>query len=426
MYKKIARYLAVGFVGFSFILLSGSLVAGTQKKVIEGWTLTKPPEANPFNRKAWDILDKFEEEHPNIKVHIETYPWNEYQKKLLLACATKTEPDIFYVDYSFFFQLAQAGYMLKLDKYVSYDLYNKYYPFTWGKLDGSLYGFPHKIFVGFLRYRKDILAEAGYANPPKTWDELYEIGSKATVRKDDKYERFGYAIATPSPELDERWLSAVYQNGGKILEEGFTRVAFNTPAGVGALQHFVDLIHKYKVCPLGAQPTDEMFIAGRIAMEESGVWALQRLWKSEEIKGKWGISFSPYNKTPTTWTEWKVFGISPRSKYPEESLEFLKFAHNKEHLIEATWRIPHIPPMKGLLDEPELKDHFDERPGLKEVLEVSQIRPHFVPYIPEWETAGKEFFNDLIYRALLGKVSPEEAIAKAASEFDKLLVKYRK
>ena len=42
--------------------------------------------------------------------------------------------------------------------------------------DGKIYGVPWFTDAGLLYYRADLLEKSGYSNPPKTWDQLQEMG----------------------------------------------------------------------------------------------------------------------------------------------------------------------------------------------------------------------------------------------------------
>jgi len=42
-------------------------------------------------------------------------------------------------------------------------------------IGGHIYGMPESLDTGMFYYRKDLYAQAGLTQPPRTWDELVEM-----------------------------------------------------------------------------------------------------------------------------------------------------------------------------------------------------------------------------------------------------------
>jgi len=68
---------------------------------------------------------------------------------------------------------------------------SQFWPFTWEQTlyEGESYGAPFEIDVRVLFYNKNLLQEAGFENPPQTWDELWTYADVL-----DKYDEDGNLV----------------------------------------------------------------------------------------------------------------------------------------------------------------------------------------------------------------------------------------
>src|SRR5690606_13083568 len=121
-----------------------------------------------------------------------------------------------------------------------------------------------------LYYRTDLLEEAGYTEPPQTWDELVEVAKALTkdVDGDGNIDQWGFvSLGLPGQVFNTyTFFDFLFQNGGQLFnEEG--EPAFNSPEGVEALQFMVDLKNVHQVMPPDVVTYDnnevhEGFLAG--------------------------------------------------------------------------------------------------------------------------------------------------------------------
>jgi multiple sugar transport system substrate-binding protein len=108
---------------------------------------------------------------------------------------------------------------------------------TW---NGKRYGVPYTSNVFLLYVNMDHLARAGIAAPPTTWEELRLAAVELT-----RDGVTGFMMPTGHPAgiggLAAHWMAFLQQAGGSLLnEDGLP--AFDSDAGVAALQMMVDLI----------------------------------------------------------------------------------------------------------------------------------------------------------------------------------------
>lgn len=144
------------------------------------------------------LLERFMEEHPNIKVNELGLGLGEQSEKIAPALIAGTAPDIMVYDLSTVQERAMKGQTMSLQSYVEeagLDL-SVYFPETVEicTYDGELYGLPYMTDTRVLYYNKQHFIEAGLDpdDPPTTWEEVLEYNEKLTVvNENGETERVG-------------------------------------------------------------------------------------------------------------------------------------------------------------------------------------------------------------------------------------------
>ncbi len=156
------------------------------------------------------------------------------------------------------------------------------------KYKGHWYATPWMARYGELLYRKDLLKEAGLAEPPRTWQELVDYGKKLTTS--DKWG-FGFYTGDVYPlgfsiNLHSLLYSAGITPDDIIDERGIPHYDF--PVAVKALEFMTRCVQDYKISPPAvtiSSDTDtyEMFVAGKLAM------SFQNTWVNGELREEWPL-----------------------------------------------------------------------------------------------------------------------------------------
>lgn len=274
----------------SFLILAASLAAAPGV-ALEGRSVARAQDKVTLNfwagftggdRPTYEALvAQFNKEHPAIEVKMDIQPWDTLAQKLPAALATGKGPDIATPDYNVatIRQYAKAGTILPLD-----DLYGA----GAGKVetaampaavidgftvDGKIYAAPANFATLMLYYNKDLLAQAGIASPPATMDEFRDAAVKLT-KKDDSGKTVQYGLAIADHQTIAMWPILIWAGGGDLLNaKGCS--ALETPETVAAVKSWADLIVGQGISPVGStgQAADNLFAAGKAAMEMNGPWA---------------------------------------------------------------------------------------------------------------------------------------------------------
>lgn len=133
--------------------------------------------------RTQEVIELFEEEHPNITVQGEFKDWNGYWDSLATTVAADDAPDIIQMDELFIASYAERGVLLDLDT-VSEQLDTGNFDenaLATGVVDDGQYAVPVGLTAYSMVANLDLLDEYGVEAPDDstwTWDDLKEIGTQ--------------------------------------------------------------------------------------------------------------------------------------------------------------------------------------------------------------------------------------------------------
>ena len=218
-----------------------------------GFKLPDKNATDPKSRADRAIVDSFEKAHPDIRLESAQglqIQGQAAESNLLLAFAGGSAPDVVYVNFRSSASYVQQGFLMPLDNYLKNDpaTYNHINPTLLPVLRGAgrghIYSVPYLAAVQALYYRKDMFQASGLDpdKPPKTWDEFYAYAQKIT---DQPKGFWGFEFGTDSDASAYWWINFLWQAGGEVAkknDKGQWVAAFNTPAGVAALEFYKKLL----------------------------------------------------------------------------------------------------------------------------------------------------------------------------------------
>ncbi len=226
--------------------------------------------ANPAN-SGWNALfAQYQKLHPNVTIKRTSVTQAQYMPHVLDQAGAGSLPDLLMIDNPYIPQVASTGTLeplsslgnLNTSGFVSTEL-------NAGKYQGKLYALPLYTNTTALFYNKKIFA-AAHLSPPTTWAQL-ESDAKALTTK----QHYGY-ITSLNPEGSwGEWILLPYlwSNAGlKALDN------LNTPQADAALNVFTTMEHDGSTPTAEVnwsnQETEDLFDAGKAAMEQNGPWTI--------------------------------------------------------------------------------------------------------------------------------------------------------
>lgn len=383
-----------------------------------------PKAAEPIEA---DVIAAFNEQFPDIEVVMEFNP-DAYDDKLLTAMAGGTAPDVF-MWWNFPGLVAKNG-IEDLTPYVEgpngldLEIYYKQV-LDYNRVGPGLYGLPKDFTPRAYFYNKKMFDDAGVAYPTNDWtsDDLLTIAQQLSKGEGIDAQYGFYCF----PGLYEMQYY-VWSHGGDFADMDATKVSgyCDSPATTEALDWQAALSLQHKVAPTsqsmsaGQAGPDQMFIANKLAIYDSGRWP-QATFKQTE-----GLSFGTVLPPIDAATKQRVtvlheagFCMNPASLTKEgatwDVVKYMGGAEANKIRAAAGWALPALPAVVeelALLSDPIEKTWFD-------AVEYATVPPCFMR-TANWGPADSEL-QVAIDQVFLGEATAAEAMAAAAPIVDGLL-----
>lgn len=407
------------------LLLGCLLLAGCakapQRPVINLWIVDWNPDTQALLDK--DILPAFEREH-NVDVHVQYLDWGHIDEKLTISFAGGVQPDVFQLGAEYVGSMSYRQQALPLDDYIKdWPEKDDFIPASWSTVcaDGHVWGIPYLSAPRALIYRKDLYAKAGLSYPPKNWSDWAKAGA-ALTQKNDRGAITRAGINLSSGVNWTTFITLLWQNGGDVLTPDGRRAAFNSPAGVEALQYLVDLYGKYEVCPREGVPSAAvsvpLFASGQTAQEINNQFAVKNVIKYAKEFGinDVAVDVPPYQKTPvvTVWTDW--LAISAETTKKDLAWALVKHLTRPDNLIKYNETQYFLPPIRSAAHS----KYVMNTPFMPKYLDLMERYGKSLPPIPEWFEIRAGIKN-AVDSAVYGTKTPKEALDDYAKTVDHLI-----
>ncbi len=369
-----------------------------------------------------DLINQFNDEHPDIQVQAVVQPsYDEYKTLLKTSILAGTTPDVAAVDLIWVPEYVSDGALQPLDDYANADSQfniNDFYPMLtdYDVIDSERYGLPMSANNMQLIWNKDLFANAGLdpEKPPATWDEMKEMAEKCS---DPDSGVIGFEFYTQPTGEGITWQFQVWlwAAGGEFLNADNTKAAFNTPEGLDALTFVSDMLQGNGSIPgpWGA------FGDAKACMQLDGSWLFGY---RKDAPFEWGIASVPAPAGGTTASN--VGGerliVFKNSAHKEADWEFVKFLTSTETQLRWDKETGFMPVLESVGENPDyLKWVNETEPRMLPFVEGMAFA-HARPATPLYNQISDTFSRE-IQKAYLGQVSPEEALAAAEEAVNEIL-----
>jgi len=375
------------------------------------------------------LIADFEKAQPNVKVeHQGFFDIEEQNKKLLVAMAGGTPPDLASNHLYFTARYAAADQLHPLDDWMRRDgiKAEQFEPslFKGCVYQGKTYALPVFAAPWVLYYNRELFKKAGLDpdRPPTTWQELRDYAKRMTIWKGSSIEQAGLDVPYQVEDtMSDTFLTLLYQAGGEFLAPDGKRVAFDGPEGVEALQFMVDLMQKDRVCQIGfGQGLDQTpqapFNAGKMAMSMMGPWGIINVSKySPNLP--YAVAALPVHKGAASVGDVFVVFIPRAAKNKGAAWEFIRFFLATPNLTKFTKACYQIP---AALEAQ--KDAFYAQDAEMQVFIGATKTARLMPAIPQQGEIIAALQQEC-QQAIYGKKSPQQALKDAAAVANAALAK---
>lgn len=367
--------------------------------------------------KAMDkLIANFEKANPDIKVKQTTFPYDDYQTRVIAAQMAGNSPDVMQLFYGWLDKFVAGGILqpLPTDAFPHDKIESDFFPIVSSMKRGEdYYGLPTAVRSLALFYNKKLFEEAGLdpKNPPKTLDELVAAAEK-TAKRDANGNLITAGITMDMAGQDHHWWREVLvrQFGGVPYTDNDRKVAYDTEAGANALKFYTDLQTEKKVGELKFMDEGQAaFRAGRAAMTVDGTFRLGAFRSIDAFE--WGVTELPSNAdgVRSNYASYFANGISAKAKGEklEAATKFLNYISSPEAMEIWLKEVGELPARRAVAQtETNLADPI-YGPFLKGL-----DYAHTTMFVDE--AAQRQTAMDMVNRIVLEKQPVKDSLAEAA------------
>lgn len=414
--KKVTRYAAV-VAGLTLFLAGcggddANEAASDDPTAVEGnvlfWTY---PIGVSGEDGFWDpIIAEFNEQYPNVEIEVVVQPFQKREETLVTAIAGNQAPDVVYLNPNYIPRFGGDNLLEPVGDLVD-DEFNDAAvdSMTW---DGEVYSVPLLMQIFQSVCNRAVLDAAGVDTCPETWDQLKEI---APAVKDAGFYPTHYEGAL-GVTLTQTFYPYLWQAGGEVLNEDGTEAAFNSPEGVKALEFLAEFASNEWIAARSLTVLDpfEQTPSGKgetAYLPSTSLTSLRGVGLDETIE------VVPPLKDVEQVAAGSVGGLSIMSSSEVKPaarawVEFMTSAEQMGSFVQATGYFPARDSITGL---------FDDDPKFADGQQYLHLVRAGIGH-PE-ELAITDLISPHVQAALLGRVSPADALAAAETEVNDLLAR---
>ena len=287
---------------------------------------------------AMDTLIKnFEEANPGITVKTNQFPYADYRTKVAAAIPAGEGPDVVQLFYGWLNDYVDAKLIqpLPTDAFPIESIDKEFFPMVQAmKRDGQYMALPTAVRSLALFYNKRLFDEAGIDAPPTNLDELVDMAKKLTKR-DGAGNLTQEGLTSGMTAQDHHWWREVLvrQFGGQPYSDDLTTVAYDSEAGLKALEWYVALDQEHGVTDSTFMDEPQAaFKAGRAGMHIDGSFRIGALNDTRGLK--WGVAELPVGPdgTQSNYSSYWVNAVTSKAqgeKY-DAALKFMAYITSDE------------------------------------------------------------------------------------------------
>ncbi|MEA5456703.1 sugar ABC transporter substrate-binding protein [Sinomonas sp. JGH33] len=359
------------------------------------------------------LVSAFEAQNKDIKVQVETVPYDSYFTKLQTAVAGGTAADAFELDYQNFVSYAKNGSLAPLSG-VDSGAYKESLLKAFSS-DGKQYGLPESFSDVVLFYNKAMFDKAGVAAPTASWTWADEQAAAAKLT-----DAGAKAWGDYQPVSYYEYYKAVAQAGGKFLSDDGKSAAFNSPAGIAAAKWLIDKAGK-------TMPTDKdgagtpdfdsnLFKSGKLAMWHSGIWMFSAL---KDVPFGWDVVVEPGNTTKASAMFANGVAVNSASKNQAAAQKWLAFLSSSDDMVttrlKSSWELPPV------ADTSKLSSYLTAGKPANRQAVFDSLNATVLPPVVERQQEMQDAVTKELTEAAAGRKTAEDAVKAAAAAVTALL-----
>ncbi|MFW6206256.1 MAG: sugar ABC transporter substrate-binding protein, partial [Gemmatimonadota bacterium] len=375
------------------MLVSGALALSSCGSETDGvelrfWAMGREGEV------VAELMPAFEAENPGIRVTVQQVPWTAAHEKLLTAYVGESTPDVSQLGNTWIPEFVALDALAPLNARLERPTPpgpSAYFPgvLETNVLGDSVYGLPWYVDTRVLFYRSDLLAEAGFDEPPETWAELRAALEALRARMGPGQ----HPLLMPTNEWPPPVILGL-QAGSPLLTEDGGRGAFSGDAFRRAFEFYHGL-YADSLAPVVSNTEVanlfQEFARGNIAMYITGPWNLGEFARRlpEALQDDWATAPLPGPDGPGVSMAGGSSLVMFRStEHPEAAWRLMTFLSRPEQQLRFYELTGDLPAVREAWEAPVLAN--DSRAAAFRT-QLERVVP--LPKVPEWENIATTVFE---------------------------------
>ena len=344
IFAVIAGLLFAIFGVLYFVTKQDTGEEAEQVELVYWGVFDEPDYINP-------IIEKYEEENPNVTITYEQKDFDSYEDDLLNAFAEGNGPDIFTLQNT---RIPRFQYIIAplpesetaiIDDY--FDVVEKD-----AVIDNQVYGLPYSVDSLALFYNERMLQDVGITNPPRNWEEFDDAVQKiSSIDTSGNFIQSGTALGGSSSTINRPTDILAYfflQQGSPIVDASADSVVLDEDAlgldgstveepGLLGLTEYLQYSRPTESVYSWNESQNysfDLFAQEKVAMIFNYSYSIPTI-RANNPKQNFKIAPAPQPEGATnqvTLASYWLETVAQDSEHYEESWEFLAFATNTENV----------------------------------------------------------------------------------------------
>lgn len=385
----------------------------------------------------WDhVIEKFEKEHPEIKVNkqilVDNASHADYLKQLDLIASSGSKIDVMmFSNPTDFAKRVDSGLIAPLDEYLQAEniQFEEEYDSPYAPIEGKYYGLPAKQVANLILLNKNHLDEAGLEIPKEwTWDDYREYAKKLTKGEGSDKHYGSFFFTWPDTYHVLKMLGKesnkliVNENGESNVDDPILKDSIE-------FRYQLEQVDKTSV-PLAETLASNLnyrqqFFTQEVSMIPSGSFLITQ-WG--QFEPEFEIAWAPWPKNNANDPSYTTIGgdvvsVGSNSDKKEAAYTFARWL-TTEGMVEQerfipSWKNGDYTEILDKLIDGTSRPEAIHKESLQHTLDTMEpvVTPVPVPYISE----AYDVFNTEIEMYLLGKQELDETMQKIQVKVDEVI-----
>ncbi|WP_022720680.1 ABC transporter substrate-binding protein [Rhodopseudomonas sp. B29] len=389
----------------------------------------------PITKIVDGYAAEFTKAHPDITIKpVYTGSYQDSLVKAMTAAKAGNAPDVAILLSTDMFTLIDNDMIEPIETLAKseadQDWLKSFYPAFMenSQSGGHTWGIPFQRSTIVQYWNKDAFKAAGLDpdKAPQSWDEMVDFGKKLTKR-DASGAVTQWGLEIPSSGFPY-WLfqALTTQNGAILANAEGTKVAYDDPKVVEALQFFADLSQKHDVMPKGIiewGTTPKDFFEGKTAM----IWTTTGNLTNVRTNAKFAFGVAALPKhvrggSPTGGGNIYIFKTGDKAK-AAAALEFARFLTTPERAADWGIATGYVATRPDAWQTEAMKKYVEGFPA------AAVARDQLKEAVAELSTHDNQrvtkALNDALQAVLTGTKTAKPALDQAQAEATRILSAYK-